>query len=150
MRTVRDGSGTRLLLVKQSGDSSRVRDPETGEERYVPNDELEFVDESPLETAARTVPAATRTILTAVRDDRALGLLFELDRRGAVAVRDLMAGYDLCESDLHGLLGEFRAAGLVAEASVGGERGYELTDTASAGLAHLGDRATEAGDGDED
>ena len=146
MRTVHDGSGTRLLLVKQSDESSRVRDPETGEERYVPNDELEFVDESPLETAARAVPNAARTILTAVRDDRGLGLLFELDRRGAVAVRDLMSGYDLCESDLHGLLGEFRAAGLVEEATVAGERGYRLTETASAGLAHLRDEAPESGD----
>ncbi len=139
MRTVRDDSGARLLLVKRSGDSSRVRDPETGEERYVPNDRLEFVDDSPLETAATTVPDATRTILTAVRDDRALGLLFELDRRGSVAVRDLMRGYDLCESDLHGLLGEFRAAGLVDEATVAGERGYRLTETASEGLAALRD-----------
>jgi hypothetical protein len=137
MRTVRDDAGTRLLLVKQSGDSSRVRDPETGEERYVPNDDLEFVDESPLETAASTVPAATRTILSAVRDDRALGLLLELDERGPLAVRDLLSAYDLCESDLHGLLGEFRAAGLVAEATVAGQRGYRLTETGSDGLAHL-------------
>ncbi|AQL41796.1 hypothetical protein BV210_03275 [Halorientalis sp. IM1011] len=137
MRTVRDESGTRLLLIKQSGDSSRVRDPETGEERYVPNDELEFVDESPLDTAAGTVPDATRTILTAVRDDRSLGLLFELDRRGPLAVRDLLSGYDLCESDLHGLLGEFRAAGLVDEATVAGERGYRLTDEAVEGLDYL-------------
>ncbi|WP_299269920.1 DUF7346 family protein [Halorientalis sp.] len=137
MRTVHDDSGTRLLLVKRSGDSSRVRDPETGEEQYVPNDALEFVDESPLETAATTVPDPARTVLTAVRDDRALGLLLELDRRGPVAVRDLMSGYDLCESDLHGLLGEFRAAGLVDEATVAGERGYRLTDRAAEGLTHL-------------
>ncbi|MFB6082675.1 MAG: hypothetical protein ABEJ94_00330 [Halorientalis sp.] len=143
MRTVRDDSGRRLLLVKQSGDSSRVRDPETGEERYVPNDRLEAVDASPLSTAARTVPEATRTILTAVRDDRSLGLLLELDRRGPVAVRDLMGGYDLCESDLHGLLGEFRAAGLVEEATVAGERGYRLTETGRKGLAHLRDGTTE-------
>ena len=137
MRTVHDGSGTRLLLVKQSDESSRVRDPETGEERYVPNDELEFVDESPLETAARAAPNAARTILTAVRDDRGLGLLFELDRRGAVAVRDLMSGYDLCESDLHGLLGEFRAAGLVEEATSYGERGYDATDLAATAVSQL-------------
>jgi len=139
MRTVRDDDGTRLLLVKQSGDSSRVRDPETGEERYVPNDELEFVDESPLDTAAQTIPDETRTILTAVRDDRGLGLLLELDRRGPLAVRDLLSAYDLCESDLHGLLGEFRAAGLVEEATVAGERGYRLTETAIEGLDHLRD-----------
>jgi hypothetical protein len=148
MRTVRDESGKRLLLVKQSGESSRVRDPETGEERYLPNGQLEFVDASPLETAARSVPAPARTILTAVRDDRALGLLFELDRRGAVAVRDLMGGYDLCESDLHGLLGEFRAAGIVADATVAGERGYELTDVGREGLSHLRDGTTETADSD--
>jgi len=34
MRSVRDESGTHYLLLKRSGDSSRVRDPETGEEQY--------------------------------------------------------------------------------------------------------------------
>ena len=35
MQTVRDADGETYLLVKRSGDSSRVRDPGTGEERYV-------------------------------------------------------------------------------------------------------------------
>ncbi|WP_335999562.1 DUF7346 family protein [Halorientalis halophila] len=145
MRSVRDDSGTRLLLVKQSGESSRVRDPTTGEERYVPNEALEPLDESPLATTARAVPESARTILTAVRDDRTLGLLLELDARGPLAVRDVLAAYDLCESDLHGALAEFRAAGLVAETTVAGERGYRITENASDGLAHLRD-----GSGPED
>lgn len=138
MRTVEDEAGTRYVLVKRSGDSSLVRDPTTGEERYVPNEGLSSVEgESPLETAARAVPEPTRRVLRAVHSDRALGLLVELDERGPVAVRDLMGSYDLCESDLHGLLAEFTAAGLVTEARVLGERGYELTDVAREGLADL-------------
>lgn len=140
MRTVRDESGTRYLLLKESAESSRVRDPATGEERYVDNDRLEPVEgSSPLETAASAVPAAARTVLRAAHDDRALGLLCELDERGPLAVRTLLSAYDLCESDLHGRLAEFRAAGLVAETTVAGERGYEVTDTARAGLACLRD-----------
>jgi hypothetical protein len=138
MRTVEDATGTRYVLLKRSGDSSLVRNPETGESCYLPNGELDSVEgESPLETAARAVPEPTRRVLRAVHSDRGLGLLVELDARGPVAVRDLMGSYDLCESDLHGLLSEFTAAGLVTEARVVGERGYDLTDVAREGLSEL-------------
>lgn len=138
MRTVRDESGRRYLLVKRSSDSSLVRDPRTGEERYVENDRLDAADgESPLETSARRIPSPVRRILTAVPNDRALGLLVEFYDRGPLPARSLVSAYDLCESDLHGLLAEFRAAGLIEERTVAGERGYGLTDTAQDGLASL-------------
>jgi hypothetical protein len=138
MRTVRDEQGNRYLLLKQSSDSSRVRDPETGEERHLPNDSIEVVEgQSPLETASRVVPEAVRRVVTAAHDGRALGLLLEIDERGPVDVRVLLDAYDLCESDLHGLLAEFRAAGLISEVEVSGGRGYETTDLASDGLAAL-------------
>ncbi|MBX0293480.1 DUF7346 family protein [Haloarcula nitratireducens] len=138
MRTVRDESGTRYLLLKESSDASLVRDPETGAERHVPNDDLEPIEgESPLSTAASAVPDAVRTVVTAAHDDRALGLLVELDARGPLSVQQLLDSYDLCESDLHGLLGEFRAAGLLEEATVAGQRGYDVTETASEAVASL-------------
>jgi len=140
MRTVRDDAGNRLLLLEQSAESSRVRDPSNGEERHVPNADLELVDgESPLATAARAVPDTTRRLTTAVHDDRALGLLLELDERGPLAVQTLLDAYDLCESDLHGILAEFRAAGLVEEADVGGERGYDTTSEGHTALVSLHD-----------
>jgi len=64
------------------------------------------------------------------RDDRALALLREIDADGPLAVRTLLSRYDLCESDLHGLCTELRAAGLLAEAEVAGERGYRATERA--------------------
>jgi len=138
MRTVRDESGRRYILVKESSESSLVRDPETGDERHVANEELRTVDgESPLSTAAGAVPDAVRTVVTAAHDDRALGLLVELDARGPLSVAELVGSYDLCESDLHGLLGEFRAAGLVEEADVFGQRGYDTTATATDALDRL-------------
>jgi len=142
MRTVRDESGRRLILLKESSDSSLVRDPETGERRHVANDELEPVDgESPLETSSHAVPESVRAVASAVHDDRSLGLLLEIDARSPVDVRTLTGAVDLCESDLHGLLSEFRAAGLVAETDAAGVRGYETTDLASEGLAAMrGDR----------
>jgi hypothetical protein len=139
MRTVRDEAGRQYLLLKESGSASLVRDPETGEERYVANDQLSPVSgESPLSVAARAVPADLRRLVTAVHDDRALGLLVELDERGPLAVRDLLGSYDLCESDLHGIVAEFRAAGVVEERDVAGERGYGLTERAEAALDALG------------
>lgn len=138
MQTVRDETGTEYLLVKRSSGSSRVRDPETGEERYLDNECLEAVSgESPLATAARAVPESVRRVLSAVRDDQALGLLLEVDARGPVPVRDLLSWDSYCESDLHGLLMEFRAAGLVVEAEVAGERGYRTTEQASEALSRL-------------
>jgi hypothetical protein len=138
MRTVRDEDGTHYLLLKESGQSSLVRDPTTGDERHLPNDDIETVDgESPLETAANAVPDAVRRVLTAAHDDRALGLLLEIDSQGPVGVRTLLSAYDLCESDLHGLLAEFRAAGLLDETKTNGQRGYVTTDVASEGLELL-------------
>jgi hypothetical protein len=138
MRTVRDGEGDRYLLVKRSAESSLVRDPATGAERYLPTADLTVEDAaSPLSTAADAVPEAVRRVLTATPDDRALGLLVELADRGPLAARTLLDAYDLCESDLHGLLAEFRAAGLVAEARVAGERGYDATDRTRKAVAGL-------------
>lgn len=138
-----DADGRRYLLVKRSGESSLVRDPERGVEEYRPNDELTTVEASGLDLAAEAVPAPARRVMTAVRDDRSLGLLLALDARGPTGVRTLLDRTDLCESDLHGLLAEFRAAGLVAETEVAGERGYRTTETAGDALAYLQDDASE-------
>lgn len=137
VQTVEDTEGRRYLLVKRSGESSLVRDPERGVEEYRPNDELTPVEASGLELTAEAVPASARRVLTAVRDDRSLGLLLTLDTRGPTGVRTLLDRTDLCESDLHGILAEFRAAGLVAEADVAGERGYRTTDLASEAVTWL-------------
>jgi predicted transcriptional regulator len=135
MRAV-EHDGTRYLLVKRSGESSRVRDPATGEEQYLPNDELTPLDEGPLEAAAGAVAEPLRALVAATTDERALGLLVEL-ANGPVAVRELMSAYDLCESDALGLVTEFRVAGLVSETTVGGERGYELTDRGETAIERL-------------
>lgn len=141
MRTV-SHDGHDYLLLKQSGESSLVRDPDTGEQRYLPNAELEPVEGvSPLATAAGAVPAPVRRVLAATPSDRALGLLLEIDRRGPVTPRELLESYDLCESDTLGLIGEFRAAGLVEQREVptdlGGASGYDTTDLGSEGVALL-------------
>jgi hypothetical protein len=139
MRTVRDADGDRYLLLKESDESSLVRDPESGAERYVANDDLDFVDESPLATAAAGIDSAVRRLVTATYDDQSLGLLVELVDGGPLATVELLDSYDLCESDLHGLLAEFRAAGLVAEAETAGQRGYDATDLAREAVAELRD-----------
>jgi len=138
MRTVEDPEGNRLVVRKASGESLLVADPATGDERYVDRDAVSPVDgQSALETAAGGVPEPTRRVLTAVPDEDALGLLLELVDGGPVAVRDLLARYDLCESDLHGRLAELRAAGLLEAATVAGERGYDATDRAVEAAADL-------------
>lgn len=139
-RPVRDGDGNRYLLLKQSGESSLVRDPETGERIHLPNEEIEVLDESAVSTVLDAVPDDVATLVTAVHDRRALALLLELDAEGPLAVRTLLSEYDFCESDLHGLLGELQAARLIAETTVVGERGYETTAAGARALAHLRSR----------
>ncbi len=141
MRTVRDADGTTYLLVKRSGESSRVRDPETGTERYVANADLEVLEgESPLETVAAGVPEPVRRVIGAVHDDRTLGLLVLIVDEGPLSVLELMDGVDMCESDLHGRLAEFRAARLIREIDAAGRRGYEATETAEEAVERLRER----------
>lgn len=137
-RPVRDEDGNRYVLLKRSAESSLVRDPRTGDSKHVPNDELELLsDESVLPTVLEAIPDDVVTVLTAVHDSRTLAVLLELDADGPIAVRTLLSEYEFCESDLHGLLAELRAAGLLREQSVAGERGYETTATASSALSKL-------------
>ena len=136
MRAI-EHDGEQYLLIKRSSESSLVRDPKTGTERYLPNDELTVTGEAPLAVAARSVPEPPRRILTAVHSERLLGLLVELDDDGPLSVRELLDRYDLCESDLHGHVAELRAAGLVREAEHYGERGYATTELAREGLEAL-------------
>ncbi|MFT4946064.1 MAG: hypothetical protein ACI8TL_000295 [Natronomonas sp.] len=137
-RPVEDDSGTRYLLLKQSSESSLVRNVETGDREHVPNDRLSGLDDtSTLDAILTPVPAEVRTLLSAVHDDRALAVVLELDSEGPMGVRTLLSAYDFCESDLHGLLAELQAAGLIEEQRVAGERGYAATETATAALAHL-------------
>ncbi|TMT85959.1 hypothetical protein E2L06_04870 [Haloterrigena sp. H1] len=149
MNTVEDDTGKRYLLLKHSDSASLVRDPETGNECYVQNDRLEPVDgESPLETAARSVGDPVVTLLTAVHDEEALGLLIELADRGPLGVRTLLDAYEFCESDLHGRLTVLAAAGLLEETEIAGERGYQVTDTCEIALESI--RPTVASTGETD
>ncbi len=127
---VSDEEGNRYLLLKRSAESSLVRDPETGERFHLPNEDIEIEKEIPTaETVLQGIPEEVVTLVTAVHDERALALLVELGAEGPMSVRTLLSAYDFCESDLHGLLAELTAAGLISEVRVTGERGYELTET---------------------
>lgn len=138
MRTVRDEEGTRYLLVKRSSSASLVRNPETGETRYLENDRLTAEDDvSDLETIAAAVDEPVRGLLVGVHDEETLGLLIDLSGEGPMAAKTLLDRYDFCESDLHGRLLECQAAGLLEEADVCGERGYRVTEECERGLEVL-------------
>lgn len=138
MRIAEDETGRRYLVLKQSHEASRVRDVGTGEERYVENDHLSPVaGESVLDAAIRVVPDSTRRVIVGVPDERALGLLVDLGSSGPIAVESMLERYDLCESDLNGLLAELRLADLIEAVDVDGRPGYALTGTGSEGLSQL-------------
>lgn len=128
MKTVRDDDGTVYHLLKRSGETSLVRDPETGEEHVLDTDRLEpCAGATNLERAADTLDPALRAMLRSVHDDETLGLLVELHDRGPLAVVAILERSSWCESDLAGRLGQLQLAGLIEEAAVAGERGYRLT-----------------------
>ncbi len=137
MQTVRDESGKRYLLMERTEESSHVRDPVTGEERKIRNANLERIDGSPLTTAAAGIEKPLRAVVSAAHDEQDLGLLVDLADRGPVPVREMIGTYDLCESALHAQLAEFRAAGLIDEKKIGGERGYQLTQEGRQAVARL-------------
>ena len=137
MRTVQTPDGTTYLLLKESSESSLVRDPRTGEEEFLPNEDLEPVDEAALVTAASAIPDPVRALITATHTERTLGVLVDLHHHGPRAARGMLSVHDLCESDLLGAITEFRVAGLVDETTVAGERGYELTEEGAAALDYL-------------
>lgn len=130
MRSVETPDGERHVLLSSTDGTARVRDPVTGVERTVDAADVELIEESPLSIAAGGVPSAVRRAITAVHDERTLGVLVTLVDDGPTAVVDLLSYAGLCESDFNGLFGELRAAGLVSECRVAGERGYEATETA--------------------
>jgi len=137
MRAVVDAAGRRSLLLRENGEQALLRDVGTGEQRTVPLDDLASLDGGPLRTLATDVPPSLPSPLDRAPTDRALALLVELHVAGPRPVRALLGDTTLCESDLHGLVGDLRAAGLVTETVVGGDRGYGLTEEARVALATL-------------
>lgn len=128
MQIVEDDDGCRYVLEKAAQTSWLVRDPQSGERHHRPPGELRVVaGASPLELAGETVPDDDAAQLP-ISDRQSLGLLAEIRSHEPVGVRTLLGTSALCESDLHGLLGELVAAGLIRETTVAGERGYETTE----------------------
>jgi len=137
MRTVETAEGERYLLLSTSDGTAHLRDPATGAERTVDADTVESVAEPALATAAGGVAEPVRRLVTAAHDERTLGVVVTLVDDGPTAVVDLLSHSGLCESDFNGLFGELRAAGLVEECRVAGERGYAATETAEAAVELL-------------
>ena len=135
---VTDSEGTRYILEKRSSDASRVRDPTTGERLHLPNDELEVVSgESALSLAAQTVSPDVVSLITSVPDERTLGLLLELERRGPTPVRTILDISTFCESDLHRRVALLTARDIIRETKRNGERCYELTEGGHRGLSAI-------------
>ncbi|MDL0127979.1 DUF7346 family protein [Halobacterium salinarum] len=138
MQTVRDTDGRRWIRIADHGEQSRVRDPTTGEETTVPSETLTPTsDDAVFEALADRVPAAGRRVAKACHADWQLGLLVALADDGPRPVRKLLAAAGVCESDFLGATTELRAAGVLAETTVAGQRAYELTAAGREGVGAL-------------
>lgn len=138
MRTVHGPDGGEYLLLRASGDAVRVRDPASGEESYLPREDVEVTGDAPLVAAARGVDGDVLLVVRAAGSEKHLGLLRDLEAAGPRGVPEMLDAYGECESTLAGLLADLSAAGAIREVTVDGERGYALTDAAERGLAALG------------
>lgn len=135
METVEDGDGRRYVRLKRSSASSLVHDPERGTTTHVANTDLEPVGgEPPLETAAAAIPGPVRALITAVPNDRALGLLVVLEDQGGLDARTLLDRTACCESDLFATLRALATAELIKRA---GDESWELTERGAAALETL-------------
>lgn len=128
--------GDRYLLLKRSMSSSLVYDPDSGDRRYLPNHELDISDVSGSggtgESILNRIPDLAP--LGSIADDATLEILFEIETNGPLPARELLGRIDRCESDLHGIISELRAAELVTEVDLPGGRGYRTTARASEAL----------------
>ncbi|ERG99288.1 MAG: hypothetical protein J07HQX50_00432 [Haloquadratum sp. J07HQX50] len=140
MRLVEDASGNQYELLKQSDESARVRDIDSGTEQYVQVSKLNPVSEtgqSELEIVAETVPDDLRCLITGIHTVETLGLLIELveaESLNGIAMRSLST---CCESELNGLMAELLAAGLAEETRECGERVYQPTAMAESAVEQL-------------
>lgn len=140
MELVRDDAGRPLVPVERDGETWEAFDVATGRRRTLAAIALEPVtDEPPLRVAARALPPAASPPLDSIHDELAMGVLVFLDASGPHAVETLLGIDGLCESDLHGAVGELTAAGLVEETGVDGHRGYRTTERARDALRTLRD-----------
>jgi hypothetical protein len=135
MRPVADADGRPCLLLQVTEDGSDVRDLETGERRQVPTASLTVLGADPLVATAADDGNAVPESLAPAASGLARSLLLELHLGGPRPVRTLLGETNLCESDLHGVVADLRAAGLVREVRVDGQRGYGLTDAADDALS---------------
>ncbi len=129
METVEDRDGRRYHLVKRSHESSLVRDVETGEHQFKPNDTLAVVDGiDPLIELAQDAPPGARAALD-MHNLRALGMLVALDTWGPTSVSRLLDRTSCCESELFATVRDLETGGLLEECTVDGERGYAVTES---------------------
>lgn len=137
MRLVRDDAESPHLVLNRDGDAWRVRGLTSGTERTLEPEAVDSIEAAhPLDVAADALPTPDTGPL-AIADDRTFGMAVLLSRAGPQPVHVLLETEGLCESDLHGLMGELGAAGLVSETTVDGQRGYRATETATEAVADL-------------
>lgn len=110
MRLVEDADGNQYALLKRSGSSSLVLDPDTGQRAYRPNHEL--------------IPVGDNI----VEDPRAALIAVLVDADAAVPVRSILERTTLCESDLFAISRELEAGGVIEAVKVDGDRAWVLTD----------------------
>lgn len=140
MRLVRDQSGRAHVVSARDGDHLDIVDPATGRERTVPATDVDpVVDEPELPVLAAALPTDPGSPLDGIGDPRAVGLLGVLEAAGPLPATMLLAFESLCESDLHGIVGELSAAGYVEQTTVDGRSGYRTTAAAERTLAGLRD-----------
>jgi len=131
MRLVSDGK-RQYVLQRSDGEVCRLRELSEGTITTQPCSALTPVspDEFVEVRGADIDIAGPRE-----QSERAVALAAELAIAGPTSARALLDRFDACESDIHGATTELRAAGLIEQTTVHGERGYRASERVSDALA---------------
>lgn len=119
------------MLLETESNRCRIREVTSGESRWVKSAELSITDSVALARIGEAAPETPREIESAIRTPRGWGLVLLVGAASPVSVRALLDTTSECESDLNGLLTELEAGDILERTAVAGERGYQLTETAS-------------------
>lgn len=119
------------MLLEIESNQCRIREVTSGESTWVKRSGISITDDVSLRRIGEAAPATTRDIESAIGTARGWGLVLVVGAASPVSVRALLDTTTECESDLNGLLTELEVGDILERTDVAGERGYQLTETAS-------------------
>lgn len=128
MQLATDPDDAWVVILEVGTDECHVRELGTGETRWIARSEVTPVEPASLPVIGDAIEESRRPADSAIRTDRAWGLVLVVAATSPVTVRALLDATSECESDLNGLLADLEAGGVLDRTDAADERAYRLTE----------------------